>query len=169
MQSPTPVKVGAKVIQMFQSMSISNIIILDSRGATFHKLSRFSLSLEALTEIPSQNIKQMQMRHLFNTWLSIMSSINKISVLYMTSQGTFLSHLMSYTPTAERFSTHFLKVAPKSRGKRWPGKNCFVWNIHFHSMSVPWGQSSHVRPQTPYRCIHCCYTTLWLVFPSFRL
>lgn len=39
-----PLKVGMKAIQRSQSMSISSIIILDSRGATFHKLSRFSVS-----------------------------------------------------------------------------------------------------------------------------
>lgn len=74
-------KVGTEAIQRSRSMSVSNIIILDSRGATFHKLFRFSLVLQGLTNIPSKDRKQMQMRHLFNTWLSIMLCINDISVL----------------------------------------------------------------------------------------
>lgn len=111
--------------------------------------------------------KQMQMRHLFNTWLSIMWSINEMSVLYMTSQGTFLSLVMSCTPTAECFSRHFLKVAPMNRGKGWKGKrHRVVWKLHFLSLNsrfhplVSWdkhvsplGKSSHVRPQVPLRCI----------------
>lgn len=149
-------------------MPISHIIILDSRGAAFQKLSKFSVDLHAPAKThltlftyceESQDLKNRCRWGTCSTpgWVSCEVSMRCLCSIWH-HKGHFCPSWCHILPQLNVLADNFWKLHQGTEVKDEKARDIELsenynplvsWDKHVS----PLGKSSHVRPQVPLRCI----------------